>query len=70
MQINNLSDRERLIADLLWSRNGTEEIKELLMNLPPEDQHRARALVALMKMGGDAVDNTQDATRVIDKFRL
>jgi hypothetical protein len=55
MQINNLSDRERLIADLMWSREGSEEIRELLTSLPEEDYQRARAISTLMVAGGDEV---------------
>ena len=55
MQINNLSDRERLIADLMWSKEGSEEIRELLTSLPEEDYQRARALIKLFSWGGDEV---------------
>ena len=55
MQINNLSDRERLIADLMWSREGSEEIRTLLTSLPPEDYQRAKAIITIMQSGGDEV---------------
>ena len=70
MELNNLSDYEQEIADEIWAIKDGDGLMEFLANLDLEDRELALALVALMKMGGDAVDNTQDAKRVIDKFRL
>jgi hypothetical protein len=70
MELNNLSDYEQEIADEIWAIKDGDGLMEFLADLDIEDRELALALVALMKMGGDAVDNTQDAKRVIDKFRL
>ena len=70
MKINNLSDRERLVADLMWSADSPEELALRLRSLPREDQLRAKAIAQLLIWGGDEVENTQEAQRVLAKFRL
>ena len=70
MKINNLSERESLVADLLWSAQSREELELRMKSLPVEDQQRARAITELFIMGGDEVENTHDAARVLAKFRL
>jgi len=70
MKINNLSERESLVADLMWTAQSREELDLRLRSLPVEDQQRARAITELFIMGGDEVDNTRDAQRVLARFRL
>jgi len=70
MKINNLSERESLVADLLWSAQSREELELRMKSLPVEDQQRARAITELFIMGGDEVENTQEAQRVLARFRL
>ena len=70
MKINNLSQREQLVADLMWTSDSPEELQLRVRSLPAEDQQRALAITQLFLMGGDEVDNTRDAARVLAKFRL
>jgi hypothetical protein len=70
MKINNLSEREQLVADLLWSAGTRDELELRMKSLPEEDRLRAVAITELMIMGGDEVKDTQEAQRVLQKFRL
>jgi hypothetical protein len=70
MKINNLSEREQLVADLLWTADTRDELELRMKSLPAEDQQRARAITQLFLWGGDEVDNTRDAARVLARFRL
>jgi hypothetical protein len=70
MKINNLSDREQLVADLMWTSDSPEELQLRVRSLPAEDQQRALAITQLFLMGGDEVADTQEAQRVLQKFRL
>ena len=70
MKINNLSERESLVADLMWTAQSREELDLRLRSLPAEDQQRALAITQLFIMGGDEVKNTRDAARVLARFRL
>ena len=70
MKINNLSEREQLVADLLWSAGTRDELELRMKSLPDEDKLRAIAITELFIMGGDEVKDTQEAQRVLQKFRL
>ena len=70
MKINNLSDREQLVADLMWTSDSPEELKLRVRSLPAEDQQRALALTQLFIMGGDEVKSVAEAQQLLSKFRL
>jgi hypothetical protein len=70
MKINNLSEREQLVADLLWTAGTRDELELRMKSLPEEDKLRAVAITELFIMGGDEVENTRDAARVLARFRL
>jgi hypothetical protein len=70
MKINNLSEREQLVADLLWTAGTRDELELRMKSLPEEDRLRAVAITELFIMGGDEVADTQEAQRVLSKFRL
>lgn len=70
MILNNLTDRQRLVADILWMSESKEDLNLRLRSLPREDQLTAAAITELMIMGGDEVEDTQDAARVLAKYRL
>jgi hypothetical protein len=70
MKINNLSDREQLVADLMWTSDSPEELKLRVRSLPAEDQQRALALTQLFLMGGDEVTTVAEAQQILSKFQL
>ena len=70
MKINNLSDRERLVADLLWSAGSRDELELRMKSLPREDQLRAIAITQLLIWGGDEVESVAEAQQILAKFRL
>jgi hypothetical protein len=70
MKINNLSEREQLVADLMWTADSPEELKLRVRSLPAEDQQRALALTQLFIMGGDEVTTVAEAQQLLSKFRL
>jgi hypothetical protein len=70
MKINNLSEREQLVADLMWTADSPEELKLRVSCLPREDQQRALALTQLFLMGGDEVESLDLARDLLSKFTL
>ena len=70
MKINNLSEREQLVADLMWTADSPEELKLRVRSLPREDQQRALALTQLFIMGGDEVESLEQAREILGKFTL
>jgi hypothetical protein len=70
MKINNLSEREQLVADLLWSAGSRDELELRMKSLPDEDKLRAVAITELMIMGGDEVKSVAEAQQLLSKFML
>jgi hypothetical protein len=70
MKINNLSEREQLVADLMWTSDSPEELKLRVRSLPTEDQQRALAITQLFLMGGDEVKSLEEAREILAKFTL
>jgi len=70
MKINNLSERESLVADLMWTAQSREELDLRLRSLPVEDQQRARAIAQLFLWGGDEVKSVAEAQQLLSKFML
>jgi hypothetical protein len=70
MVINNLSERESMIADLLWATDSAEDLSRLLRNLSREDRLRAMAITALACMGGDEVTSLDAAQAALGQFQL
>ena len=69
MMINNLSDRERLIADLVWGCSNTEQFQQIILSLPLQQRQQAAAILHLIEMGGDDVADLQQAALEIDRIR-
>jgi hypothetical protein len=69
MELNNLSDYERQIADEIWAIKDGDGLMDFLTNLDLADRELALGIVHLMKLGGDEVANTHEANMVIDKIR-
>jgi hypothetical protein len=70
MKINNLSEREQLVADLMWTSDSPEELQLRVRSLPAEDQQRALAITQLFLMGGDEVKSVAEAQQLLSKFML
>ncbi len=70
MELNNLSDRERMVADLVWTAQSVDDLQHLIKCMPREDQVRAVAIAALLAMGGDHVESLSDAREVLRQFQL
>jgi hypothetical protein len=70
MKINNLSEREQLVADLLWTAGTRDELELRMRSLPEEDRLRAVAITELFIMGGDEVKSVAEAQQLLSKFML
>jgi hypothetical protein len=69
MMIHNLTDRERLIADLVWGCQSTEHFQQVILTLPLQQRQQAAAILQLIEMGGDDVTDVAEAAEIIDKIR-
>jgi len=69
MILNNLTPRAADLAQEIWQIQDGDDLIEFLRELPLEDRNMARALIQLMKSGGDDVADLRQAQEVIDKIR-
>jgi hypothetical protein len=69
--IEGLNKKQRALADVMWAMNGREQVEMFIKALHPKDRKDAETVVEMMILAFiDEVEDTQDACRVIDQFRL
>jgi hypothetical protein len=69
MMIHNLTDRERLIADLVWGCQNSEQFQQVILTLPLPQRQQAAAILHLIEMGGDLIEDVAEAAEIIDRIR-
>lgn len=69
--IEGLNKRQRAIADIMWSMDGKEQVMGFIRSLKGQHRQDAETVLELMLWAiWDECEDTQDACRVIDQFRL
>ena len=69
--IEGLNKKQRALADIMWGMNGREQVTAFINALHPKDRQDAETVVEMMIISFiDEVEDTQEACRVIDQFRL
>ena len=67
--INNLSHREKVLAQIIWNIDTKSRLMQFVRSMPREDQLTISGLTELIISGGDDVADTQQAQREIDRIR-
>jgi hypothetical protein len=71
IEIKGLSPKQMALADIMWSISSKEGVDAFIATLPKSEARTCRVLIELMQLAFlDEITNTQDANRVIDKFRI
>jgi hypothetical protein len=71
IEIANLNKTQRALADILWTMNGHDEVMSFIKSLQGPTRQEAETVMELMLWAiWDECEDTQDARRVIDQFRL
>ena len=71
IEIRGLNSKQMALADIMWKISDREGVERFIATLPRSEARTCRVLIELMQLAFlDEVDNTQDADRVIDKFRI
>jgi hypothetical protein len=71
IEIKGLSPIQMALADIMWSISSKEGVDAFIATLPKSEARTCRVLIELMQLAFlDEITNTQDANRVIDKFRI
>jgi hypothetical protein len=71
IEIRGLSPKQMALADIMWKISDREGVEAFIATLPKSEARICRVLIELMQLAFlDEITNTQDANRVIDKFRI
>jgi hypothetical protein len=71
IEIEGLNKKQKLLADIIWALDSQEQVQTFIASLPPKDRRQAQTVTELMILAFlDEVEDTQEAKRVIDKFKL
>ena len=74
ISIEGLTERQSVLADIMWDLETIEEVDAFINTLPPHYQKECKVIVDLMIMATLDLTNTHkedmnDAKKVLDKFK-
>jgi hypothetical protein len=71
IQIDGLTQRQRIIADVLWAMDSQQAVESFLDSLSEDTQREARSVMHLMIWAMlDTVNETTLAALYLQKYRL
>jgi hypothetical protein len=71
IEIRGLNSKQMALADIMWAISSKEGVESFIATLPKSEARTCRVLIEMMQLAFlDEISNTQDADRVIDKFRI
>lgn len=69
--IEGLTRKQKMLADIIWALDTQDQVRNFIASLPPKDRNEAQVVCEMMILAFiDECEDTQDAQRVIDQFRL
>jgi hypothetical protein len=71
IQIEGLTRKQRLLADIIWSFNDKGAVERFVASLPKKDRRDAETIVEMMILAFlDEVDNTDEAQSILKEYTL
>ena len=77
IKLTGLNKRQRVLADIMWAIEEWDDVEKFIATLPKRERIECEGIIEMMKMElvesyrkGMNIENTQEADRVIDQFRL
>jgi len=71
IQIEGLTAKQRMLADIIWSFNDKEAVTKFIKTLPLKDRQDAQTIVEMMILSFlDEVDNTDEAKSILKEYTL
>ena len=71
IEIRGLNSKQMALAGIMWAISSREGVESFIATLPKSEARTCRVLIEMMQLAFlDEISNTQDADRVIDKFRI
>jgi len=67
--INNLTEGQQIIADLVWECGTPDQFDFLIRAMTPRQKAEVGAILTLIEWGGDTVEDTSEATRLINQIK-
>lgn len=69
IQIEGLTKRQRVLADVMWQLNTTEDVMKFIESLPGDQQKEARTVMTMMVWAVlDTVQETNLAEQALEKY--
>lgn len=69
--IEGFTRKQKMLADIIWALDTQDQVRNFIASLPPKDRNEAQVVCEMMILAFiDECEDTQDAQRVIDQFRL
>lgn len=71
IQIEGLTKKQKLFADLMWSMDGKDEVEAFIRSLPKKDREQAQVVCELMILAlFDEVETVeQEVVELINSFK-
>jgi hypothetical protein len=76
IKIDGLNQRQRVLADIMWSIEEWNDVERFIATLPKRERIECEGIVEMMRMEliesyrqDQDVENTVEASRLIDKIR-
>jgi len=77
IKLEGLNARQKVLADIMWELEEYEDVERFMATLPKRERIECEGIIEMMKLElvesyrkGMGIENTQEANRVIDQFRL
>lgn len=71
IEIQGMSPKQMALADIMWAISSKEGVDAFITTLPRAERRECELVKELLILAFlDEISNTQDADRVIDKFRI
>jgi hypothetical protein len=71
IEIRGLSPKQMALADIMWAISSKEGVDAFIATLPKAERRECEVVKEMLVLAFlDEITNTQDADRVIDKFRI
>ena len=71
IQIEGLTVKQRILADIIWSFNDKDAVTKFIKTLPLNDRRDAQTVVEMMIIAFlDEVDNTDEAQSILKEYML
>jgi hypothetical protein len=77
IKLEGLNARQKVLADIMWAIPEWDDVERFIATLPKRERAECESIVDMMKMelveqyrAGMEIENTQEADKVIDRFRL